>query len=117
MTFEYIKGIKNTLADAVSRLIKILPDAQLKPEPEGFEFGKILENPKDEEEVYEVKTTENSLDDEPIPEVKIRWHMTDQEIIKLQRKDPYCQKQLESLQNGKTKKKNCFFMEKGLLHR
>ena len=117
LTFEYIKGIKNTLAEAVSRLVKILPDVQLEPEPEGFEFGEIVEKSKDEEGMNEVKTIENGPDDEPIPEVKISWHMTDQEIIKLQRKDPYCQRQLESLQNGKRKKGNCFFMDRRLLHR
>ena len=37
--FEYLKGIKNTLADTMSRLIKIIPEAQTENEPEGFEFG------------------------------------------------------------------------------
>ena len=36
--FEYIKGIKNTLADTMSRLIRITPDDEPE-EPEGFEFG------------------------------------------------------------------------------
>ena len=36
--FEYVKGIKNTLADTMSRLIKITPEAQLEKEP-GFEFS------------------------------------------------------------------------------
>ena len=79
LTFEYIKGIKNTLADAVSRLVKILPDVQLEPEPEGFEFGEIVEKFKNEEEMYEVKETENGPDNEPIPEVKINWHKVAQE--------------------------------------
>ena len=117
LTFQYIKGIKNTLADAVSRLVKILPDAQLEPEPEGFVFGEIVERSKEKEEVYEVKTEGDTPENEPIPEVKISWHMTDQEIIQLQREDPYYQRQLESLQNGKRKKRNCFFMDRGLLHR
>ena len=37
--FEYIKGIKNTLANTMSRLIKIVPDTKPLPEPEGYEFG------------------------------------------------------------------------------
>ena len=37
--FEYIKGIKNTLADTMSRLIKITPDVKPEEEPKGFEFG------------------------------------------------------------------------------
>ena len=37
--FEYIKGIKNTLADTMSRLIKITPEIEQEPEPPGQEFG------------------------------------------------------------------------------
>ena len=39
ITFEYIKGIKNTLADTMSRLIDIDPQIQPEHEPEGYEFG------------------------------------------------------------------------------
>ena len=39
ITFEYIKGIKNTLVDTMSRLIALDPDNQLVDEPEGFEYG------------------------------------------------------------------------------
>ena len=47
LKFEYIKGIKNALADAMSRLVDILPDAELLPEPEGFEFGELVVNEVD----------------------------------------------------------------------
>ena len=39
ITFEYIKGIKNTLADTMSHLIEIDPQIKAEPEPEGYEFG------------------------------------------------------------------------------
>ena len=39
ITFEYIKGIKYTLADTMSQLIDIDPQIQPEPEPEGYEFG------------------------------------------------------------------------------
>ena len=39
ITFEYIKGIKNTLADTMSRLVALDPDNQLVDEPGGFEYG------------------------------------------------------------------------------
>ena len=39
ITFKYIKGIKNTLADTMSRLIDIDLQIQPEPEPEGYEFG------------------------------------------------------------------------------
>ena len=37
--FEYIKGIKNTLADTMSHLINIDLQIQSEPEPERHEFG------------------------------------------------------------------------------
>ena len=40
LKFEYIKGIKNTLADTMSRLVKLDPDIQLEREPNGYQFGK-----------------------------------------------------------------------------
>ena len=39
ITFEYISGIKNTLADTLSRLIDIDENIRLQPEEEGKEFG------------------------------------------------------------------------------
>ena len=39
ITFKYIKGIKNTLADTMSRLIDIDLQIQTEPEPEGYGFG------------------------------------------------------------------------------
>ena len=44
MKFEYIKGIQNTLADTVSRLINIHPYTQLDPDPEDHEFGYYVFN-------------------------------------------------------------------------
>ena len=39
MTFEYVKGIKNNLADTMGRLLEIDSQVQQEPEPEGYEFG------------------------------------------------------------------------------
>ena len=39
ITFEYIPGIKNTLADTLSRLIDMGENIKLQPEEEGKEFG------------------------------------------------------------------------------
>ena len=39
ITFEYIKGIKNTLTNTMSRLINIDPQIQQEAELEGYEFG------------------------------------------------------------------------------
>ena len=40
LKFEYIKGIKNTLADTMSHLVQLDPDTALPPEPDHEEFGK-----------------------------------------------------------------------------
>ena len=37
ITFEHISGVKNTLADTLSRIVKV--DIQSEPEQEGYEFG------------------------------------------------------------------------------
>ena len=45
ITFEYIKAIKNTLADTMSRLVNIDPDTKLMPEDHGCEYGYYLFDP------------------------------------------------------------------------
>ena len=45
ITFEYIKGIKNTLADTMSQLIDIDPSTKLSPEDQGCEYGYYLFDP------------------------------------------------------------------------
>ena len=43
LKFEYIKGVKNTLADTMSCLVQLDPDVALPPEPDGQQFGKPLQ--------------------------------------------------------------------------
>ena len=42
LQFEYVKGIKNTLADIMSRLVQLDPTIKQEPEPEGYQFGQPL---------------------------------------------------------------------------
>ena len=64
-TFEYIKGIKNTLADTMSRMIDIDPQVQPEPEPEGYEFGYYTFDPLPALEVHDIKTSsEGSTQDD-----------------------------------------------------
>ena len=133
ITFEYIKGIKNTLADDMSRLVHIDPTSQLEPEPEGFEFGelKVDEEGMDEIEVQRGQrplTQENSGkgkfqitvkddDKEPIPEIQLGWNMSDKDIAKIQRQDEFCRKTIEEIQKRKRKTSDKYHMYNGLLHR
>ena len=63
ITFEYIKGIKNTLADTMSRLIDIDPQVQPEPEPEGYEFGYYTFDQLPDLEVSNVESTLNLIPD------------------------------------------------------
>ena len=78
ITFEYIMGIKNTLADTMSRLINIDPDAELLPEDQGCEYGYYLFDPLPPihtDDIYHV---------DDIPEITI----TDLEDVTLTYFDP-----------------------------
>ena len=129
----YIKGIKNTLADAMSRLVHIDPTSQLEPEPEGFEFGELK---LDEEELDEVevqngeehhskeksgkgkfKITVKEDDKEPIPEIQLACNMSDKDIAKIQRQDGFCRKTIEEIHKHKRKTSDKYHMYNGLLHR
>ena len=60
ITFEYIKGIKNTLADTMSRLINIDPQVQQDSEPEGYEFGYYTFDTLPMLEVSNIETTQDT---------------------------------------------------------
>ena len=78
ITFGYIKGIKNTLADTMSRLINIDPDMRLLPEDQGCEYGYYLFDPLPPihtDDIYHVND---------IPEITI----TDPEDVTLTYLDP-----------------------------
>ena len=63
ITFEYIKGIKNTLADTMSRLIEIDPQSEQEPEPKCYEFGYYVFDNLPNIEVYDIELTINSITD------------------------------------------------------
>ena len=105
ITFEYIKGIKNTLADAMSRLVQLDPTSRLNPEPEGFEFGELkvdedeldeieLQNQNEQQGKEKIGRKEFVIsvkedDKEPIPEIQLAWDMSDKDIAKVQRQDGF----------------------------
>ena len=53
--FEHISGIKNTLADTLSRIIKVDPDVQSECEKEGYEFSYSCFEKLPPAEVFEVE--------------------------------------------------------------
>ena len=91
LNFEYVKGIKNTLADTMSRLVTLDPDITLIKEPEGYQFGKQIksdDNVTDAEvklvslaPVASASKTGNPMD--PIPDKDmLHWGISPDEIIR-----------------------------------
>ena len=59
LTFKYIKGIKNTLADTMSQLVNINPQIQQDSEPEGYKFGYYTFDALPTLEVSNIESTQN----------------------------------------------------------
>ena len=92
ITFEYIKGIKNTLADTMSRLIVIDPLIQQDSEPEGYEFGYYTFDTLPAMEVSHVEmTTQTSNDKERNDsDSTIELPISEDVLSALQSQDTFC---------------------------
>ena len=121
ITFEYIKGIKNTLVDTMSRLIALDPDNQLVGEPEGFEYGYYaFDNIDPIETQVEINEMTNKTGVETpvsLPSEKITLLIKDNKLIKLQKEDKFCKNILNMLASNKLHNKNPYYIENGILKR
>ena len=115
---QYTKGIKNTLADTMSRLIQIDPEAKLCPEQEGYEFGYYAFEDMEpiKCEVQEIKTTQlsNLI---PLPQEEIRLPLSDERIQALQAEDKFCKDVSNKLQKGQLQSRNPYYIENRILKR
>ena len=89
ITFEYIKGIKNTLADTMSRLINIDPQIQQDSEPEGYEFGYYTFDTLAAMEVSNIETTQDttSIDKKDVEVNYIKLPVNNDMLSELQLND------------------------------
>ena len=105
--FEYIPGMRNTLAHTLSRLIEMDENITLQPEEEGKEFGYFLFKeilPVTTKVIKEVIESEigniNIQHNNPVHvNTDISLPMKDEKLVKLQERDPHTQqlrKQWES---------------------
>ena len=91
ITFEYIKGIKNSLADTMSRMIDIDPQVQPEPEPEGYEFGYYTFDSLPALEVHDIKTSsEGSTSDDTASDYLCNLPIDDKVLTELQKGDEFC---------------------------
>ena len=111
--FNYIKGIKNTLADTLSRIIKIDPEAELPNEPEGYEFGYYAFEPDKDIKIDSIFAID-TLDD---TQVKTTNQITNEQLEHLQNQDEFCKKIKLLLETEKMKSGQPYFLQDNILRR
>ena len=116
--FEYIKGIKDTLADIMSRLIQIDPEAKLSPEQEGYEFGYYAFEDMEpiKYEVQEIETMQ-LRDPIPLPQEEIKLPLSNERLQALQAEDKFCKGISNKLQQGQLQSRNPYYRENTILKR
>ena len=118
--FEYIKGIKNTLADTMSRLIKITPEIELEPEPTGQEYGYEVF-----EELQPIETTTCHVDElkeelqkkkDPISEdIQPIIDLTEEQLEDVQMKNKFIKNLVNRIISGKQSSGRPYYLEGRLL--
>ena len=122
ITFEYIPGIRNTLADTLSRLIEMDENIKLQPEEEGKEFGYFLfeELPpittQVVEEVIKCEIGNINIQHTDRIEIKTDIHLPlkDDKLAKLQGSNPHM-RQLRKQWKNKNLDQNMDTMENNIL--
>ena len=124
ITFEYIPGIWNTLADTLSRLIEMDENIKLLPEEEGKEFGyfPFEELPPVTTQVVEevIKCEKGNINIQHTDPIEINTDihlpLKDDKLAKLQESDPNT-KQLRKQWENKNLDQNMYTMENNILKR
>ena len=117
ITFEYIKGIKNTLADTMSRLINIDPQIQQESEPEGYEFGYYTFDTLPAMEVSSIETTQDAsnIDGRDAKEILINLPLNNDMLSELQLQDAFCANILAQIAKGNIAKGQMYKVQNKLL--
>ena len=102
ITFEYIMGIKNTLANTMSRLTDIDPQTQQDSEPEGYKFGYYTFDTLPAMEVSNIEMTQDtsSNDERDFKENLIKLPLDKDILSELQLKDTFCANILAQIEKG-----------------
>ena len=112
--FEYIKGIKNILADTMSRLIEIDPQIQSEPEPGGYEFGYYTFDQLPALQVHDIqRSSQDDLNGDLLCELPIQNDM----LIKLQQEDAFCKNILQQIKKGNIKERQLYKIDNKQLKR
>ena len=121
--FEHISGIKNMLADTLSRIIKVDPDVQSEREKEGYEFSYSCFEELPPVEVFEVeerivKDVKLWPDvDIEIPEMECTLPVTTVKLCDLQLKDELCQKKARQVNTNTDTSRSYYIERDGVLRK
>ena len=119
ITFEYIKGIKNTLANTMSRLIEIDPQVRQDAEPEGYEFGYYTFDSLPTMEVSNIYTSQDTSSNKGDEDMKhlFRLPISDDMLSQLQSQDTFCSHIITQLKKGNIKDGQMYKFQDRLLKR
>ena len=123
ITFEYIKGIKNTLADTMSWLILIDPNVQLVARPEGFEYRYYafdnIDPIKTQTEISKITDRREKRNPIQLPNDEVILPIPTEKLVELQEDDKFCKNILNMLHSGKLLNRNPYpyYIEENILKR
>ena len=120
ITFKYIKGIKNTLADTRIQLINIDPQIQQDSEPEGYEFGYYTFDTLPALEVSNVETAQDTsvcVNDDKDTDNLLELPIGNDTLFRLQQKDKFCANILVQEEKGNIIKGQLYIIKDKLLKR
>ena len=119
ITFEYIKGIKNTLSNTMSRLINIDPQIQQDSEPEGYKFGYYTFDTLPAMEVSNIDMTDETSSDngKEIGGNLVNLPLADKTLSELQEQDTFCSNILVQIKRENIKEGQTYKIQNNLLKR
>ena len=118
ITFECIKGIKNTLADTMSRMINIDPQVQPEPEQEGHEFGYYTFDPLPALEIQDIQTSSiGTTHDVNVNDFLCDLPINNNMLANLQQKDEFCKNIFKQIEKGNLANRQLYKIDNKILKR
>ena len=116
LKLDWIMGSKNTLADTLSRLLEVCPEAKLEPEPPGQEFGCYCFEEMTPVQVDYIETVETVTIEESENLKEIKLPLKDWQMELLQKHDATSREIAKKLQQDKHMNK-LFLRRNGIVYR
>ena len=116
LKLDWIMGSKNTLADTLSRLLDVCPEAKLEPEPPGQEFGCYCFQELEPVQVDYIEEIETVKIEESTNLKEIKLPLKDWQMERLQKNDATCREIAKKLRQDKHMNK-LFLLKGGIVYR